>query len=82
MDPYVEGIIFRLQQVYVDKDYRKQGVLRKLFQFVRNLAQWDARVKKMELGVHKDNQIALDVYQKLGMTNTDLEYYLNIFDFR
>ncbi|WP_082151704.1 GNAT family N-acetyltransferase [Caenimonas sp. SL110] len=69
------GIFWWIQSVYVVKDWRRQGVYRRLYEYVRDLAKADAAVCGFRLYVEKDNDIAQQTYAALGMTPTDYLIY-------
>ena len=54
------------QSVYVDKEFRKQGVFTSMYRFVEQRAK-EKGVYALYLYVDKDNHLAISVYEKLGM---------------
>ena len=56
-----------IQSVYVEKDFRRQGVYRSLDQRVRSLAREQGDVCGIRLYVDRDNLTAQQVYISLGM---------------
>lgn len=69
------GRFWWLQSVYVQAGWRRQGVYRRLYQFVRDLAQADPAVCGFRLYVEKDNAVAQRTYRSLGMAPTDYRIY-------
>ncbi|MES2632900.1 MAG: GNAT family N-acetyltransferase [Pseudomonadota bacterium] len=69
------GIFWWIQSVYVVTDWRRQGVYRRLYEYVRELAKADAAVCGFRLYVEKDNGIAQQTYAALGMAPTDYLIY-------
>ena len=65
------GVVWWIQSVYVDPDYRGRGVYAGLYAHVRESA--DASVRGIRLYVDKRNSRAQEVYRRLGM---DGEHYL------
>jgi len=63
-----------LQSVYVHRDYRGQGVFRRLFEHVREEARQSGEVHAFCLYVDKDNHRAKGTYRGLGfeMSNYDV----------
>ena len=61
------GQLWWLQSVYVDPDYRRQGVFRALYEHVAREARDDPEVVGIRLYVEQDNQRARQTYQQLGM---------------
>ncbi|HEY9698768.1 MAG TPA: GNAT family N-acetyltransferase [Trichocoleus sp.] len=64
------GIFWWVQSVYVRPDFRRQGVYRRLYQFVQTLAQQDPHVCGFRLYVERENRIAQQTYRSLGMEET------------
>jgi GNAT superfamily N-acetyltransferase len=67
------GNLWWIQSVYVRADFRGQGVFRRLFEHVRDLANLQKDVLALRLYVHADNQRAHRSYEKLGMSRTKYE---------
>lgn len=66
------GVVWWIQSVYVDPDYRKQGVYAGIYAFIRDLANADDNVQGIRLYVDRRNAVAMQVYSRLGM---DGEHY-------
>ena len=71
------GVIWWMQSVYVNPDYRKRGVFQSILKHIENLAEKIPEVKALRLYVMDDNQIAQRVYQNLGMNNSNYLVYGN-----
>ena len=70
------GPILWIQSVYVKKEYRKQGIYRKLYEYVKSLVlPKDSPYRGIRLYVDKSNVTAQKVYEKLGMNNHHYEMY-------
>jgi ribosomal protein S18 acetylase RimI-like enzyme len=69
------GLFWWIQSVYVVAAWRRRGVYRRLYDFVRELAQADAGVCGFRLYVEKDNANAQATYASLGMAPTDYLIY-------
>ncbi len=69
------GLFWWIQSVYVLPEWRRQGLYRRLYEFVRDLAAQDASVCGFRLYVEKDNTVAQATYESLGMTRTDYQVY-------
>src|SRR6266550_1118156 len=65
------GVVWWIQSVYVDPEFRGQGVYAGLYAHVRQAA--DPSVRGIRLYVDKRNSRAQEVYRRLGM---DGEHYL------
>ena len=64
------GLFWWIQSVYIQPSYRKQGVYRRLYQFVQDLANKSSEVVGFRLYVDKENVQAQKTYIRLGMTET------------
>ncbi|MBC7603635.1 MAG: GNAT family N-acetyltransferase [Ramlibacter sp.] len=69
------GIFWWIQSVYVEPDFRRQGVYRRLYEFVQAMAAADNGVCGFRLYVEKDNTVAQQTYASLGMAQTDYLIY-------
>ena len=66
------GTVWWIQSVYVDKEYRRKGVYRKLYQYIQRFVNSNPDYKGIRLYVEKNNTTAQEVYKALGM---DGEHY-------
>jgi len=73
------GLFWWIQSVYVKKEFRSQKVFRSLYDRVVVMAKKEGNVCGIRLYAEKDNDGALNVYQKIGMTITN--YHLLEVDF-
>ena len=64
------GLFWWIQSVYVKPRFRRQGVYRRLYEFVKGRAATAPDVRGFRLYVEKDNRIAQQTYERLGMTET------------
>jgi ribosomal protein S18 acetylase RimI-like enzyme len=64
------GLIWWIQSVYIMPDYRRRGIYRRLYEFVKDLAQAEKSVCGFRLYVEKENTIAQRTYLSLGMEET------------
>ncbi len=69
-----DGLFWWIQSVYVMPQFRRQGVYRAMYDFIRERAQQYPDVRGYRLYVERYNRIAQQTYQSLGMHETD--YYL------
>jgi ribosomal protein S18 acetylase RimI-like enzyme len=69
------GNIWWLQSVYVDPACRGQGVFRRLFRYVQELAGSRPDVCSLRLYMHSDNTRARLTYESLGMHHTHYEIF-------
>lgn len=64
-----------LQSVYVMPAYRRRGLYRRLYQYVRERARNEGGVCGFRLYVERHNTIAQQVYESLGMAASDYLMY-------
>jgi GNAT superfamily N-acetyltransferase len=69
------GNMWWIQSVYVKPEFRRAGVFRSLFSYLRNLAQTRKDVCSLRLYVHSENTRAHESYKRLGMTLTQYEVF-------
>jgi ribosomal protein S18 acetylase RimI-like enzyme len=65
------GMIWWIQSVYVDSEYRRGGVFSALYRHVESLARNDPDVSGVRLYVNSRNERAQRTYESLGMDMTD-----------
>jgi GNAT superfamily N-acetyltransferase len=61
------GMVWWIQSVYVDHDFRRRGVYAGLYQHLKSLAEQEEGVRGIRLYVDRRNVIAQQVYTRLGM---------------
>lgn len=64
------GVIWWIQSVYVIAEHRRQGVFSALYENVQRLAQESGEVRAFRLYVEKENTVAQQTSQRLGMKET------------
>ncbi len=69
------ALFWWIQSVFVEADWRRRGVYRALYDFVRTEAEADGGVCGFRLYVEKDNAVAQQTYASLGMSATDYLIY-------
>ncbi len=62
------GWFWWIQSVYVRQESRRRGVFRALFEHVQQAARADPEVIGLRLYVERENHIAQQTYQQMGMT--------------
>lgn len=65
-----------IQSVFVLPEFRSQGIYRRMYETVQNLADKE-EVAHLRLYVDRDNTAAQQVYQRLGMTECHYLLYEN-----
>ena len=66
-----DGLFWWIQSVYVVAHWRRRGVYRRLYDFVRELAAREPGICGFRLYVEKENVVAQQTYRALGMTPTE-----------
>ena len=69
------GVIWWIQSVYVDPDWRRRGVYRELYEAVKSDALKRGDVAGIRLYVERDNAAAHSVYEKMGMRLARYDMY-------
>ena len=69
------SLFWWIQSVYVTQPWRRRGVYRRLYDFIRELAQGEPVVCGFRLYVEKENTTAQRTYSSLGMAPTDYLIY-------
>jgi GNAT superfamily N-acetyltransferase len=68
-----DGWFWWIQSVYVAKEFRRQGVFRRLYDHVHQAARSDATAVGLRLYVERSNHIAKQTYLRLGMRESEYE---------
>lgn len=71
------GLFWWIQSVYVLPDCRRQGLYKALYLEVKRLAEDKPEVCGFRLYVEKENEVAQQTYQNLGMRECDYYMYEN-----
>ncbi|CAI2382017.1 unnamed protein product [Moneuplotes crassus] len=74
VNPTVGGLIYMIQSVFVEKDFRKMGIFRKIFQKAQQIAHEDPQCKGLRLYVELENKVAQKVYQNMGMSEVEYKF--------
>jgi ribosomal protein S18 acetylase RimI-like enzyme len=61
------GLVWWIQSVYVDRQYRRQGAYGGLYRHVKAMAEADDQIRGIRLYVDQRNVAAQEVYRRLGM---------------
>jgi ribosomal protein S18 acetylase RimI-like enzyme len=75
-----DGVIWWLQSVYVEEDFRNTGVFRTVYQHIEALARRSLEVRALRLYVRSDNHRAMATYRAMGMTPAGYEVFEKAFD--
>ena len=69
------GTVIWIQSVYIIKDYRGQGVYKKLYKYIQQLVTPESGYRGIRLYVDKTNLPAQRVYEKMGMNGEHYQVY-------
>jgi ribosomal protein S18 acetylase RimI-like enzyme len=69
------GLFWWIQSVYVQAEFRRRGLYRKLYEKVKSLADGESNVCGFRLYVEHDNRVAQETYRSLGMQQTDYQMF-------
>lgn len=69
------GTVIWIQSVYIIKNYRGQGVYKKLYQYIQQLVTPESGYRGIRLYVDRTNLPAQSVYEKLGMNGEHYQVY-------
>jgi GNAT superfamily N-acetyltransferase len=69
------GLVWWIQSVYVTAEYRRRGVYAALYRHVRSLAESDPNVHGIRLYVDRRNEVAQQVYRRLGMNGDHYQLF-------
>ena len=64
------GLFWWIQSVFVAPEYRRQGIYRQMYAYVKELAEQEPNVCGWRLYVERNNARAQETYAALGMTET------------
>jgi ribosomal protein S18 acetylase RimI-like enzyme len=71
------ALFWWIQSVYILPDYRRQGIYRRMYQYVKNAAR-NQNICGFRLYVEKNNRAAQQTYKNLGMQETFYKLYEEI----
>ena len=69
------GWIWWIQSVYVKPEARRQGVYRRLYKRLRDMAGARGDIRGMRLYVMRENWVAKRTYEALGMSHSEYDLY-------
>lgn len=69
------GLFWWIQSVYIEPDFRRQGIFSSLYKYIKDLARHSPRVCGLRLYVEKENLQAQQTYLKAGMHETVYRLY-------
>ncbi len=69
------GWIWWIQSVYVKPEARRQGVYRRLYERLTDMAGARGDIRGMRLYVMRENRVAKRTYEALGMSHSEYDLY-------
>jgi len=69
------GMFLWVQSVYVDLEYRRQGIYKSLYNTIKNICDNDDEITGIRLYVEKENKNAKATYKSLGMSDCNYNIY-------
>ncbi len=69
------GLFFWIQSVFVQKEYRKKGLYKLMYKFVKTEAEESHEIAGIRLYVDQNNKKAKKVYSKLGMIKSNYQIF-------
>lgn len=69
------GWVWWIQSVYVEQEFRKDGIFRSMYTYIRNVVENSDSIRGLRLYVDKRNIKAQKVYNALGMTGEHYTTY-------
>ena len=69
------GLFWWIQSVYVIPEFRRKGVYRQMYSFIKTMANSVPEICGFRLYVEKENVTAQNTYKSLGMTETNYKLY-------
>ena len=69
------GMFLWVQSVYVDEQYRRKGIYKKLYSKLKNICDNDENISGIRLYVEKENANAKATYKSLGMYECNYHLY-------
>lgn len=69
------GTILWLQSLYVLPSYRRQGIFKQMFHYLRDTIKKSESLKGLRLYVDKNNHLAQRVYEAMGMDSQHYQMY-------
>lgn len=73
------GLFWWLQSIYVKPEFRKKGIFRKLYTFLKEKASEQQNVCGFRLYVERYNNVGQNTYNSVGMKEAGYEVYQELF---
>ena len=69
------GTFLWVQSVYVDEEYRRKGIFKELYNYIKKICDNDEDIVGIRLYVEKENLNAKATYKSLGMDECNYHMY-------
>ncbi len=69
------GTVLWIHSLYVRRRFRRRGVFQSLYRHLRQMVEQDESLKGLRLYVSKDNVIATQTYEAMGMSGRRYQTY-------
>lgn len=69
------GLFWWIQSVYVDPGFRKKGLYKEMYKFIKTKVDQDKSIAGIRLYVDENNSVAKHVYNHLGMNKSNYELF-------
>ena len=73
------GLIWWIQSVYIHPDFRRRGIYRQMYAFIKTMVLSAKNICGIRLYVEKENTTAQSTYKNLGMIETVYNMYEEMF---
>ena len=74
------GVFWWIQSVYVKPEFRQQGILAKLYKFLKEKASRESNLCGFRLYVERSNHTAQNAYGRVGMKEIPFKVYEELFE--
>jgi ribosomal protein S18 acetylase RimI-like enzyme len=74
------GLFWWIQSVYVKPEFRRRGVFRKLYEFLKEKASYEQNVCGFRLYVEQSNHTGQNTYSAVGMKEALYKFYEESFE--
>ena len=69
------GTVLWIQSVFVEEDYRKQGIFRQMYSYLKEMVMAEENLMGLRLYVEKTNLRAQKVYEAIGMNGDHYQFF-------
>jgi GNAT superfamily N-acetyltransferase len=74
------SVFWWIQSVYVKPQFRKQGIFRSLYEFLKDKASQEQNICGFRLYAEKSNDTAHNTYGSVGMKEAPYKFYEELFE--